>query len=242
MSTENKKIKGATIVEYKGIQFKSKLERDFYIILEGSGLYFKYEPEVIKIVDSYKLNNLKVFLPEKKSKTNKGRKNLRILTTKLLPVTYKPDFVIRNGDYTIYLEAKGRSNDIYPLKRKLLLEYLDENTEDTAFIEVHNKYQLHQAIEIIKNLEMNELNKIKEDLVFLKEKDIPHAKDLVEKRDFESLVYVVKANILYVEELINDVPLEDRDYWNVILERLRDLKQMIYEYASEIDPDFMSYE
>ena len=52
----------------------------------------------------------------------------------------------------IIIEAKGKENDTYPLKKKLFRKLLEEyKYDDILFFEVFTQKQLLQAIEIIKS-------------------------------------------------------------------------------------------
>ena len=78
-------------------------------------------------------------------------------TYKPVKVRYTPDFVCYVPDATgiqrmIVVEAKGKQNDVYPYKKKLFREWLEENAPHSMFFEIHNQKQLKEAIEIIKNV------------------------------------------------------------------------------------------
>lgn len=149
----NKKILGATKIEYKEIEFKSKLELGCYKKLENSGLEFAYEPERIVIWNGLKLNNVKVFTPKKEGKGRYG-KEITLNNRALLDITYTPDFKVVKGSYIIYFDVKGKENDTYPLKKKIFLKVL-ENRRDNykyLFMEPHSIKQMVQAINIIQQL------------------------------------------------------------------------------------------
>ncbi len=153
MKSNNKKIKGATLAEYKGIKFKSILECSCYKKLENSGFDFSYESEKITLWDGIKLQNTKVYAP-KKIKAGKYNKFLELQTRALLNTTYTPDFIVTKGNYKIYFDVKGKENDIYPIKKKMFLKTLEERNDgiNYIFFEPHNVRQMLQAIEIIKGL------------------------------------------------------------------------------------------
>jgi hypothetical protein len=48
------------------------------------------------------------------------------------------------------VEAKGKQNDVYPYKKKLFREWLEENAPHSMFFEIHNQKQLKAAIDVIK--------------------------------------------------------------------------------------------
>lgn len=148
MEKENRRIKGAHSVEFDNIKFKSALECSCYKKLKESGLEFHYESEKIIIWEGLKLSNTKLFIP------NKINKLLEECTRKLLNITYTPDFIVIKGRYKIYFDVKGKENDVYPIKRKMFLKYLEEQNDEWTYIffEPHNVRQMIQTIELIKTL------------------------------------------------------------------------------------------
>lgn len=153
MSNTNKKIIGATSVEYAGIKFKSRLECSCFKKLESSGLRFSYEGERIILWKGLKLNNVTLYSP-KKLKAGKYNKILEKQTRALLNITYTPDFIVWKNDYIIYFDVKGKENDTYPIKKKMFLKYLEErnNGNKYIFIEPHSVRQMLQAIDFINTL------------------------------------------------------------------------------------------
>ena len=55
----------------------------------------------------------------------------------------------------VYIEAKGIENDVFYIKKKMFIKYLDDVLGNTGvrsiYFEVYTKKQLLQAIEIIKD-------------------------------------------------------------------------------------------
>lgn len=153
MKSNNKKIKGATSIEYNGIKFKSILECSCYKKLEAAKFNFSYESEKITLWEGVKLHNTLVYSP-RKIKAGKYDKVLELQTRALLSTTYTPDFVVTKGNYKIYFDVKGKENDTYPIKKKMFLKNLEERDDGIQylFFEPHNVRQMLQAIEIIKEL------------------------------------------------------------------------------------------
>lgn len=145
------KYKNVFII-YDNIKFKSKLEVNCYKILRENGFNPEYEPIKIKIFEgeSLKING---YIP------NKSTRDLERISN-ILPITYKIDFFftkkVNNRTIYIFIEAKGRPNDVYPIKKKMFLSYLnsnyDTNPDDVYFFEVHNIKQIHQCIKIINSI------------------------------------------------------------------------------------------
>lgn len=153
MESSNKKIKGATSIEYNGIKFKSILECSCYKKLEAAGFDFSYESERIPLWEGVKLQNTIVYAP-KKIRAGKYSRFLESQTRALLDITYTPDFIVHKDNYRIYFDVKGKENDTYPIKKKMFLKTLEERKDGIQYIffEPHNVRQMLQAIEIIKEL------------------------------------------------------------------------------------------
>ena len=124
----NKKIRHAE----PGIKFRSKLEERIAGELKSQGISFRYEPEKISLVEGFHCD-VPFFIDSILHKE------------KVRAITYTPDFKAIINGYTVYIEAKGYANDIYPLKRKLFLKYL-RGKERHIFAEVHNVRGLKNTI------------------------------------------------------------------------------------------------
>lgn len=96
--------------------------------------------------------NVNVYLPVKQRNTSK--QILQLKTKKLLPITYTPDFTIELPEHIIFIETKGKPNDVYPLKRKLFLHYLaKQKTNKTYwFFEPHNQQQVKDTYTLIQKI------------------------------------------------------------------------------------------
>ncbi len=122
---ENKKIKNATPTIYKGVQYRSKLEVRFAMMLDAEKIPFAYEEETWVVLDK---------------QTYMG-KTIRC-------VTYTPDFIIGN----VVVEIKGFRNDVFPLKRKLIIKFINENRPDTLFFEAKTVADMRMVVDFIKRL------------------------------------------------------------------------------------------
>nr|DAI45473.1 MAG TPA: Endonuclease [Bacteriophage sp.] len=143
----NKKVRNATVIEYNGIKFKSKLEAAFYKLLIEAGFEPQYEQRTYLLWEGYK-PTIPFYTKDKKTKL------LKLKDTKLKNITYTPDFTFNYNGRLIIIEAKGKENDTYPLKRKLFRGLLECVASDNPlFFEVFSQKQLLQAIEIIKSYE-----------------------------------------------------------------------------------------
>ena len=143
----NKKVKNATSVEYDGIKFKSKLELTIYKALKEKGLNPLYECNKFILQEGFRPSKpyyLKGICP----KTANGY-------AKIIQITYTPDFTVEYSDKILFIEAKGKQNDSYPIKRKLFLKYL-EYIPNAYFMEVYSKKDL---LESLKQFEQYEQSK-----------------------------------------------------------------------------------
>ena len=145
----NKKVKNASTTSYNDINFKSKLEVSCYKKLETSGLSFQYEPDKIVLWVGKVLDKVVVYEPTKDKDFTS-----RTLGSKLRDITYTPDFKVLYKHYIIYFDVKGHVNDVYPIKKKMLLQHLNEISDGSSymFFEPHNVRQMVEAINIIKSL------------------------------------------------------------------------------------------
>jgi hypothetical protein len=163
--SKNKKIKNATICSNNNIVFKSVLEKTLFTALEKLGFTPQYEPYTFTLWEGYT-----PITPYYDKETDKQRikrlekgQNLcksKILiqkTGKVVGIRYTPDFYFKYNNLNVYIEAKGKENDVFYIKKKLFIKYLDDKYNSTGeksiYFEIYTKKQLLQAIDIIKNYE-----------------------------------------------------------------------------------------
>lgn len=124
---ENKKIKNATITEYKGINFRSKLEARVAQYLDEENVPYSYEKTKLTLIPSF-------YYEDKLYRA----------------ITYTPDFIC--FDYII--EVKGFPNDAWPIKKKLILRALKTahiiGAASYKFREIHSIKELKEIIKEIK--------------------------------------------------------------------------------------------
>ena len=142
----NKRVKNATIIQYRDIKFKSKLEATFYEMLLQAGFNPQYESKTYVLWNGFK-PTIPFYTKDRKTK------DLKLSTDKLRDITYTPDFSFNYNGLEIIIEAKGKENDTYPIKRKLFRKILEKLNPKPLVFEVFNKKQLLSAIEIIKSYE-----------------------------------------------------------------------------------------
>lgn len=147
-SNENKKVKNAKKIFYEGIEFKSKLELNFYINSKTSKIPFLYEQYKTILLEGTKLEGY-IYQPNKS-------KDLVLNTTKIKNMTYTPDFhnIFKNANNEkclVVAECKGIQTDSYKLKKKLFLIKMNKEWgQRFYFFEPHNIYQINQCLNIIK--------------------------------------------------------------------------------------------
>lgn len=156
----NKKVKNATVNTKAGITFKSLLESRIYTRLVKEGFSPLYEANTVVLQKGFKpitpYYTKETALQQKKRVKDGDKELCKLLAKKntLLSITYTPDFYFKYKGINIYIEGKGRENDVYPLKRKMFIKYLDENSQrnKSMFFEVYTLKQLEQVIDILHSL------------------------------------------------------------------------------------------
>lgn len=155
----NKKIKNATVCKADNITFKSKFEKAAYEILTKHFEDVKYEPATHRIIEDFEVS-IPFYDKETNSQYNKRRaagdrapRKLVLKSKKFQGLRYTPDFYFKYNDLNVYIEIKGIENDVFYIKKKLFLRYLDSLPGNHIYFEICTKTQLLQAIEIIKNYE-----------------------------------------------------------------------------------------
>lgn len=144
MKKSNKKVLNAKPLTYKGIKFKSRLEVLVYTELVKAGFQPRYEPKTYVLWEGFKPT---VPFYDVDQETKLLKRNDK----KIIDIRYTPDFRFEYNGKTIYIEAKGKENDVYYIKKKLFRNYLEKNEKKSMYFEVHTKKQLLQAINIIKS-------------------------------------------------------------------------------------------
>ena len=171
MNSGNKKIRNATRKADKGITFKSQLEKTIYNTLLQQGIEAKYEPKTFILWDGF--TPITPFFDKETPRhkelrltenPNDVKSTILVLKTgKIIGIRYTPDFYFKYGDYDVYIEAKGIENDVFYIKKKMFLKYLDDDWTKTGqksiYFEVYTKKQLLQALEILKAYEQSEQDK-----------------------------------------------------------------------------------
>lgn len=143
----NKKVRNATILEYYGITFKSKLELYCYKKLKEANIKFQYEKVRYELMPSFEFENVSYELYKKKGERFFGpqRKHVRA-------VTYTPDFVGEYNGRKFIIETKGNPNDAFPLRWKMFKKYIyDSNMKHDIYMPRNQKH-VDEVVEVIKNI------------------------------------------------------------------------------------------
>ena len=161
----NKKVIGAKKHIYNNITFDSKLEISCYQCLIDNGIQFEYNAHTATLFEKFRLESVRYFqaMYSKKKLIGYGEyKTKKDEKQSFTSITYTPDFKIEVDNYLIFIETKGNSNDVYPYKRKIFLNYLDNEAKLTGkkiyFFEPRNNKQIKESIIIIKEL-LNDKNR-----------------------------------------------------------------------------------
>lgn len=143
---ENKKIKGATEVEYDGIKFRSKKEASIYRYLKSIGINPSYETTTAII---WNRDSFSVPYYDRYGKTFK-----RVIS-KPIRVSYTPDFIFDYEGYRVILEVKGFKNDVANYKIRLFRDWLEERQKTMdkklCYAVVYTKKELEFLLEDLHN-------------------------------------------------------------------------------------------
>lgn len=161
---ENKKIRNATRSKVKGITFKSQLEKSIYNTLLQQGFVPEYEPVTFTLWEGF--SPVTPYYDKESDRQREKRleegketcpsKMLVRKTGKIIGIRYTPDFHFKYNNLDVWIEAKGIENDVFYIKKKMFLKYLDDRFyrtgERAVYFEVYTKKQLLQALQIIREL------------------------------------------------------------------------------------------
>lgn len=146
-NSTNKKVRNATVLEYEGIIFKSKLELYCYKKLQELSISFNYDSHKFEILESFIFNNNSYELVKRKNykKFEQTKSNIK-------GMTYTPDFIGFYPDGTLFvIETKGNPNEAFPLRWKLFKYYLIKNNIKCELFMPRNQKHIDEVITIIKN-------------------------------------------------------------------------------------------
>jgi len=144
----NQKVLNATKIEYKGIQFRSKLELFTYKQLQEADIKADYEKHKFVIEDGFKYKN-PIY---KKINSKKNGSSFKKGTELIRPITYTPDFVkLDSNKKGFIIEVKGFATEAFKLKWKLFLKYLNDNGYDVDLYIPRNQGNVLDTVNLIKS-------------------------------------------------------------------------------------------
>ena len=141
-----KRKKGSVISKakkytYRGIEYKSGLEKYMAQVLYNNKIKFQYETTKYELQKGFKFE-IESYERQANGKgefKNRGNK-------KILPITYTPDFVGKG----FIIETKGYANESFPIKWKLFKKMICDNYKDDLIIyKPQNKKECDETIKII---------------------------------------------------------------------------------------------
>jgi hypothetical protein len=126
---------------YKGIDYKSSLEKTMAMLLDEAGIDFDYEPESFVILDSFyfPIDSFERQSNGKGDMINRGYK-------KIQPIKYTPDFI---GDGFI-IETKGYANESFPIRWKLFKSMIVNNPEKYGDISLYKPQKVSECEKVVK--------------------------------------------------------------------------------------------
>lgn len=231
----NKKVRNARKKEYDGIIFDSNLEISCYKLLKENDIPFTYNSSKQLLLDGFNFNKVKFFQPTKETKEFLQN------TRKVVNTTYSPDFeIITNSDnLVIFIETKGKENDVYPLKRKMFFNKLENIPKDCDyyFFEPHNIKQIIETIRIIKEIIFNNMTLLNKIIISLQEsindengiynKDFHLSMNFINDRNFDDLKDLIDSIIKKEER-------KEKENRVINLYKIIEAKTFIDEYVEKL--------
>ena len=138
-----KRKKGPVVskkITYDGVDFASGLEKYMYIALKKAKIKFEYEGENFTLIESFKFNS------QAHERQNNGKgEYINRGDKKVLGIRYTPDFV--GEDFVI--ETKGRANESFPMRWKLLKKHMQEIGDDRNLYKPQTNKECDKTIYLI---------------------------------------------------------------------------------------------
>lgn len=126
-------------------KFKSGIEKYCNDQLRAAGLEFSYEGKEYELLDKFRYPNRYLKMTAKR-KDLSDRSN-----TVQLPIRYTPDFVAKDESWVIETKGYLHSHHDFPMRWKLFLRHLVDNSMDCAVYIAKNKSQIDAVIADIKS-------------------------------------------------------------------------------------------
>ena len=129
-------------ITYDGIKFASGLERYMYMALKNAKIPAVYEGQTYEIFEGFNFNNVAYERCANGKGVYKNRGNKKILNIK-----YTPDFIGKG----FIIETKGRANESFPLKWKMIKRYVHNHLENVVLYKPQNHKECDETIKLIQN-------------------------------------------------------------------------------------------
>ena len=131
---------------YNGIKFASGLEVYMYKALKEASIVAEYEPTSYTLMEGFDYSGdaYERCSNGKGAYKNRGCK-------KILPITYKPDFVGRD----FIIECKGRANEAFPLRWKLFKEWISLHAPTLTLFKPQNQNECDLTVRLILDMRKN---------------------------------------------------------------------------------------
>lgn len=139
MYKKNKYLNNPIIFE--DIQFKSQLEVRLYKTLIKLYKNVEYESKTFELVPTIRCYNIPFY--------NRIGKTFKQDTRPLRSITYTPDFSFVHNGITVYVEAKGMENDVFPYKRQLFRRFLENLNKPVMYFEVRTVKEIMEMDKIL---------------------------------------------------------------------------------------------
>jgi hypothetical protein len=143
-----KRKKGSAIVKnrkksysFKGIDYKSGLERNMAMLLTSAKIPFEYESKKFAVMDSFQFP----FKSYERQANGKGDMKDRG-GKKVLGVSYTPDFI---GEGFI-IETKGYANETFPMRWKMFKKLLVDDGYDPDSLIIYKPQKISECEQVIK--------------------------------------------------------------------------------------------
>lgn len=140
--SRNKKVRNATANTYKGIKFRSKLERFTYQYLTSCKVPFQYEKVRFIVMDPFKYEGDCI-----EKKVSKGKNVFFKVSNRISKATYLPDFV--NLEQGWIIECKGLRTEAFNLRWKMFKKSLVKEKKNYDLYMPGTQKQVVETVEMI---------------------------------------------------------------------------------------------
>jgi hypothetical protein len=126
---------------FKGIEYKSTLERNMAMLLTSAKIPFEYEPTKFTVMEGFKFP----FKSYERQTNGKGDMIDRG-GKKIQGIHYTPDFI---GDGFI-IETKGFANETFPMRWKMFKKLLVDDGYDPNTLVIYKPQKISECEEVVR--------------------------------------------------------------------------------------------